>query len=129
MPAKKGPWRRENQAGQGHEVDGGGPDGQGLPLGDHLESALLHEVTFIEETLSTISVPGRRGRPKQKPQRLIYDTAADSDELRKRLQKRGIELIAPHRNNRVKPPTQDCRKLRRYKRRWKVERTFAWLGN
>jgi transposase len=24
---------------------------------------------------------------------------------------------------------QDGRKLRRYKRRWKVERTFAWLGN
>jgi transposase len=29
----------------------------------------------------------------------------------------------------VKPPMQDGRKLRRYKRRWKVERTFAWLGN
>ncbi len=25
--------------------------------------------------------------------------------------------------------TQDGRKLRRYKRRWKVERLFAWLGN
>jgi transposase len=104
-------------------------DGQGVPLGNHLDSASPHEVTLIEKTLSTISVPRRHGRPKQKPQRLIYDTAADSDELRKRLKKRGIELIAPHRNNRVKPPTQDGRKLRRYKRRWKVERTFAWLGN
>ncbi len=25
--------------------------------------------------------------------------------------------------------TQDGRKLRRYKRRWKVERLFAWLQN
>ena len=39
------------------------------------------------------------------------------------------ELICPHRANRKKPKRQDGRKLRRYKRRWKVERTFAWLGN
>ena len=41
----------------------------------------------------------------------------------------GIELIAPHKRNREKPKTQDGRKLRRYKRRWKVERLFAWLHN
>jgi transposase len=37
--------------------------------------------------------------------------------------------VVPHRRNRQRPPTQDGRKLRRYRRRWKVERTFAWLGN
>jgi transposase len=37
----------------------------------------------------------------------------------------GIELIAPNRENRSQ--TQDGRKLRRYKRRWCVERLFAWL--
>jgi len=42
---------------------------------------------------------------------------------------RGIELIVPHRKNRRKPPTQHGRALRRYKRRWIVERTCAWLGN
>ena len=44
---------------------------------------------------------------------------------------RGIEIIAPHRlvRNRKKPPTQDGRSLRRYRRRWKVERLFAWLQN
>jgi len=40
-----------------------------------------------------------------------------------------MELIAPHRWNRSKPRTQDGRALRRYRRRWKIERTFAWLGN
>jgi transposase len=49
--------------------------------------------------------------------------------LRRELAQRDIELIAPHRKNRRKPPTQDGRALRRYRRRWKVERTFAWLGN
>jgi len=38
-------------------------------------------------------------------------------------------MIAPHRAGRKKGRTQDERKLRRYKRRWKVERLFAWLGN
>lgn len=41
----------------------------------------------------------------------------------------GVELIAPHRNNRRKPRTQDGRKLRRYKRCWKIERLFAHMGN
>ncbi len=40
---------------------------------------------------------------------------------------RGIALISPNRENRTK--TQDLRPLRRYKRRWKVERLFAWLQN
>jgi transposase len=38
-------------------------------------------------------------------------------------------MIAPHRQNRRKPMTQGGRPLRRYKRRWKVERQFAWLQN
>ena len=37
-------------------------------------------------------------------------------------------MIAPHLSNR-KRKHQDGRPLRRYKRRWKVERTIAWLGN
>jgi len=41
----------------------------------------------------------------------------------------GIEMIASHRRRRKKPNTQEGRKLRRYKKRWKIERLFAWLGN
>ena len=105
-------------------------DGQGLPLGNYLDSASKHEVGLIEPTLEQIAVPRPgRGRPRKNPTRLIYDKAADSDPLRARLARRGIELICPHRNNRKQPPTQDGRPLRRYKRRWKVERTFAWWGN
>ena len=69
------------------------------------------------------------GRPRQKPERVIADKAYNSDPLRARLKRRGIELIAPHRRNRKKPKTQEGRKLRRYRKRWKVERTFAWFGN
>jgi transposase len=105
-------------------------DGQGVPLGAHLDSATPHEVTLIETALSKVAVPRKgRGRPRKNPPRLIYDLAADSDPLRKRLKTRGIELICPHRQNRTKAPTQDGRKLRRYRRRWKMERSIAWLGN
>jgi hypothetical protein len=56
---------------------------------------------------------------------LIGERAYNSDQLDAALQEKGIELIAPHRRNRRKPKTQDGRKLRRYKRRWKIERLYA----
>jgi transposase len=63
------------------------------------------------------------------PERLIGDKAYDSDRLDEELrQKFGTEMIAPHRAGR-RTPTQDGRVLRRYARRWKIERLFAWLFN
>jgi transposase len=97
-------------------------DGRGLPLAAEIASASPHEVTLIEPLIE------RRLLPK-KPRRLIYDLAGDSDPLRTRLAHRGIDLICPHRKNRKKPPTQDGRKLRRFGRRWKIERSIGWLQN
>jgi transposase len=82
----------------------------------------MHEVKLVQQTLASRHV-------KRKPEKLIGDKAYDSDPLDAELAVEGIELIAPHRRNRKKPKTQDGRKLRRYKRRWKVERLFAHLGN
>jgi len=56
-----------------------------------------------------------------------FDRAYDSDSLDEELRRDGIEMIAPHRANRSKPPTQDRRRLTRYMRRWPVERFFAWI--
>jgi transposase len=104
---------------------------QGISLGKQLYSATPNEVRLAEETLASIRVTrrDRGGRPRQKPLRVIADRAYDSDPLRERPATRGIELVTPHRWNRGKPRTQDGRALRRYRPRWKVERTFAWLGN
>jgi len=105
-------------------------DGKGTPMAALTESANVHEVKLIEKMVSQVRVPKvGRGRPKTKIPRLIYDKAADSDPLRKRLKAKGVDLIAPHRKGRVKPPVQDGRKLRRYSRRWKIERTMAWTQN
>jgi transposase len=97
-------------------------DGTGLPVSVHAASASPHEITLVGETLAAGFAPGE-------PERLIGDRAYDSDPLDAILAERGIEMIAPHRRNRKKKKTQDGRKLRRYKRRWKVERLVAWLTN
>jgi len=77
-----------------------------------------------------VSVPRKGGgAPRRKPKRVIADRAYDADWLRWRLKHRGVDLICPHRQGRRKPPMQDGRKLRRYRRRWIVERTMAWLQN
>src|ERR1700754_2462493 len=95
-------------------------DGAGVPLGVRLVEANPAEVTLVGYTLSAL--PKRLGR---KIQRLIADRAYDSDPLRRHLAAQGIELICPHRQGRKKKASQDGRKLRRYRKRWKVERTFA----
>ena len=77
---------------------------------------------LVEDTLEKRFIP-------EKPERLIGDKAYDSDPLDERLLQQGIAMIAPHKSNRKKPATQDGRPLRRYARRWKVERLFAWLQN
>jgi transposase len=105
-------------------------DGQGVPLGKQLESASPGEATLAEKTLQQISVPrGGRGRPQTRPLRVIADKGYDSDPLRWRLLRRGIVLLSPHRKNRRKASVNDGREMRRYRKRWKIERTFAWLGN
>jgi len=97
-------------------------DRDGLPLAVYAASASPHEVTLVEATLAEVLTAER-------PQRLIGDKAYDSDPLDAELEEQGIEMIAPHKANRNKAPTQDGRPLRRYKRRWKIERLFAWLQN
>ncbi|MCC6280052.1 MAG: transposase [Saprospiraceae bacterium] len=87
------------------------------------ESASPHEVTLIDPTLESRFV-------EPVPEKLIGDKAYDSDGLDEHLkQDYETEMIAPHRANRCKPKTQDGRKLRRYRKRWKVERLFAWIQN
>jgi transposase len=98
-------------------------DASGFPIAAHIESASPHEVKLAEDTIDNRFL-------NKTPDLLIGDKAYDSDSLDQRLKdQNGIEMIAPHKFNRKKPKSQDGRKLRRYKRRWKVERLFAWLHN
>ena len=95
-------------------------DGHSTPVALYTSSASPHESTLGEKTL-------RHTLTRQKPSLIIGDKAYDADPVDRRLKEKGIKLIAPHRAGRVKKKTQDGRELRRYCRRWKVERLFAWL--
>jgi transposase len=104
-------------------------DGKGTPLGVHLDSASPAEVKLLSSTLDNVSVRGRRGRPRKRPERIVADRAYDSNNLRKEMKKRGIQLIVPARKRNKIATEQDGRVLRRYKNRWIVERTISWLQN
>jgi transposase len=97
-------------------------DRSDLPIAIYLESVSPHEVTLVVATIASRFVAANL-------KRLIGDLAYDSNPLDTKLRTKGIELIAPHRRNRIMPRTQDGRKLRRHKRRWKIERLNAWLQN
>jgi transposase len=98
-------------------------DGHGLPIALYVASASPHETKLVEPTLQSCFAP-------RLPEKLIGDLAYDSDPLDEELrQNHGVELVAPHKSNRRKAKTQDGRTFRRYRRRWKIERLFAWLHN
>jgi transposase len=91
-----------------------------LPLSVSTHAANHHEVRLVQLCFDFYMI-------EAKPENLIGDRAYDSDSLDEELRRDGIEMIAPHRANRSKPPTQDRRRLSRFMRRWLVERFFAWL--
>jgi transposase len=95
-------------------------DEKSKPLAILVTSASTHEVRLVKDVL-------KERVSSKKPRRLTGDKAYDSDTLDRQLARGGVELNAPHRRGRRNPPTQDGRKLRGYRRRWKVERFFAWL--
>jgi transposase len=96
-------------------------DRHGLPVAVHVASASPYEPHLVPATLDARFL-------KELPARLIGDRGYDSDALDAQLLKDyGIEMIARHRRGRRR--TQDGRAARRTKRRWKIERLFAWLHN
>ncbi len=98
-------------------------DRHGLPIAAGIRGASPHDTTLVEETIDN-------GFLEHAADRLLGDRAYDGDPLDKRLREEpGAELIAPQRSNRKRNATQDGRALRRYVRRWKFERLFAWLLN
>ena len=97
-------------------------DAHGLPIAIHSEAATPGEISLLPETLA-------RRLIKAKPLRLIADKAYDSDPLREQLLQKQMLLLAPHRKGRKKVSFNDRRWMRRYRKRWKIERLFAWLHN
>jgi transposase len=95
-------------------------DKDSRPIAAIATSAQPHEITLLDKTLEDIP-------QSLSVKKIVGDKAYDSDKHDKKLATKGIELIAPHKKNRTAPKTQDGRKLKAYKKRWVVERFFAWM--
>jgi transposase len=100
---------------------------EGTPLAAVSAPASVGETKLVEPVLAQMS---DSGCPTLWPAIIIGDKAYDSDPLRAITASVGIDLLAPHRRNRrPESCTNDGRRMRRYRNRWKVERTFAHAGN
>ena len=96
-------------------------DRSGLPLGAATAAANVSECALLMPALADVPVPIPVGTP------VVADRGHDSDPLRDEVEGEGLRPVIPHRKSRVKPSRNDGRHLRRYRRRWVVERTNAWL--
>ena len=96
-------------------------EASGLPLGMVTAPANVSEQALLMPAVDDVPLTLPEGTP------VIADKGHDSDPLRDELRREGLEPIIPHRKNRVKPSRNDGRRLRRYRHRWLVERTNAWL--
>jgi transposase len=96
-------------------------DASGLPLGAAASAANVGEGELAGRALGDVPVELPEGTP------VIADRGHDSDELRDEIEDEGLCPVIPHRKNRVRESRNDGRRLRRYRRRYVVERTNAWL--
>lgn len=100
---------------------------EGVPLAAVSAPASVGETKLVEPVLEQLN---DIGSPEVWPQIIIADKAYDSDPLRRITASVGIRLLAPHRRSRrPETCTNDGRRMRRYRNRWRVERTFAHAGN
>lgn len=98
-------------------------DAKGVPLGLSVAPASTGETAMGQGSPAFME-------PEVQPDQWAGDSGCDCDALDEALAEPGVELIAPQRSNRrPATATQDGCPLRRYRRRWIVERTIAWLGN
>ena len=97
-------------------------DAAGLPLAVALTGGNRNDVTQLLPLVDGIApVPGKVGRPRQRPDRIVADRGYDHDYYRRELWRRGVKPAIAHRG------TEHGSGLGRW--RWVVERTFAWLHN
>ena len=81
-----------------------------------------NDVTQLLPLIDAIGpVTGKRGRPRQRPDRLYADRGYDHDKHRRALWARGVKPVVARRGSQHGSGLGAIR--------WVVERSFAWLHN
>ena len=97
-------------------------DPSGIPLAATLTGGNRNDVTQLLPLVDGLGpVRGKPGRPRQRPNELLADRGYDHDKYRRELWRRGVKPTIARR--------QSGHGSGLGKRRWVVERTFAWLHN
>jgi transposase len=97
-------------------------DSGGIPLAISLTGGNRNDVTQLLPLIDRVApVTGKVGRPRQRPELVLADCGYDHDKYRRELWKRGVKPMIARRG------TEHGSTLGR--KRWVVERTFAWLHN
>jgi transposase len=97
-------------------------DATGVPLAISLTGGHRNDVTQLLPLIDAIgAVAGKRGRPRQRPDRLLADRGYDHDKYRRELWTRGVKPLIARRGAEHGSGLGT--------ERWVVERTFAWLHN
>jgi transposase len=95
-------------------------DGGGIPLAATLTGGNRNDVTQLMPLIEAVPpVRGRRGRPRQRPERVYADRAYDHDKYRKLVRGKGIQPVFARRG------VDHGSGLGVY--RWVVEQAFALL--
>ena len=82
--------------------------------------------------MQQVSIPTRRGRPRNRPEEVVADKGYDASYLRRYLSKRGIKAMIPEKKQREgtkrrkKGPRPRFNK-ETYKERASVEQSIGWL--
>ena len=93
-----------------------------MPLLATLSGGNRNDVTQLLPLIDGVGrVAGKRGRPRQRPDRLVADCGYDHDKYRRELWRRGVKPVIARRS------TEHGSGLGRW--RWVIERTFSWLHN
>jgi transposase len=96
-------------------------DRRGIPLGFLLTGANVHDSTPFEALIDVVPpIPGKRGRPRRRPNKLHADKAYDHRRCREACRRRNIRPRIARRG------VDTSQKLGRH--RWVIERTFAWFN-
>lgn len=132
MPFGPGHGRATAAAGRGNRHGGPPPcpvprqrgmghNGRGIPLAIQLTGANRNDSQQAIALVDAIPpLQGVRGHPRHRPDRVLGDRGYDTEAIRQGLRDRGIVPLLAMRN------TEHGSRLGR--RRWVVERTFAWLN-
>ncbi len=95
-------------------------DRTGIPLTALISAANTHDSQLLLPLLdSIIPIRGRRGRPRQRPDKLHADKAYDVRALRAELRRRGITVRIARKG------IESSTRLGRH--RWIVESCLSWL--